>query len=51
MTMHCDRHLLEVDLRSIPAYRFEFVVLGFGVAGGTDGRTAPSSGKSVDIGL
>ena len=49
MTIHCDRHLLEVDLRTIPAYRFDIVVLGGGVAGGTAAITAASAGKSVAI--
>ena len=49
MTIHCDRHLLEVDLRTIPAYRFDVVVLGGGVAGGTAAITAASAGKSVAI--
>ena len=49
MTMHCDRHLVEVDLRSIPAYRFDVVVVGGGVAGDAAALTAASNGKSVAI--
>ena len=49
MTIHCDRHLLEVDLRSIPAYRFDVVVVGGGVAGGTAALHAAAAGKSVAI--
>jgi L-aspartate oxidase len=44
-----DRHLLEVDLRSIPSYRFDVVVIGGGVAGGMAALTAASAGKSVAI--
>ena len=47
--MHCDRHLVEVDLRSIPAYRFDVVVVGGGVAGDAAALTAASNGKSVAI--
>jgi len=49
MTIQCDRHLLEVDLRSIPAYRFDVVVVGGGVAGGTAALHAAGAGKSVAI--
>lgn len=47
--MHCDRHLVEVDLRSIPAYRFDVVIVGGGVAGDAAALTAASKGKSVAI--
>ena len=49
MTMHCDRHLLEVDLRSIPAYRFDVVVVGGGVAGDAAAISAASEGKTVAV--
>ncbi len=49
MTIHCDRHLLEVDLRSIPAYRFDVVVVGGGVAGGNAALHAANAGKTVAI--
>jgi len=49
MTMHCDRHLVEVDLRSIPAYRFDVVVVGGGVAGDAAALTAANEGKSVAV--
>ena len=47
--MQCERYLLEVDLRSIPAYRFDVVVVGGGVAGGTAALHAAEAGKSVAI--
>ncbi len=47
--MHCDRHLVEVDLRSIPAYRFDVVVVGGGVAGDAAALTAANEGKSVAV--
>jgi L-aspartate oxidase len=49
VTIHCDRHLLEVDLRSIPAYRFDVVVVGGGVAGGNAALHAAQAGKTVAI--
>ena len=49
MTIYCDRHLLEVDLRSIPAYRFDVVVVGGGVAGGNAALHAAHAGKTVAI--
>ncbi|MBC8203234.1 MAG: L-aspartate oxidase [Planctomycetes bacterium] len=49
MSMHCDRHLLGVDLRSIPAYRFDVVVVGGGVAGGNAALHAANAGKTVAI--
>jgi len=49
VTIHCDRHLLEVDLRSIPAYRFDVVVVGGGVAGGNAALHAANAGKTVAI--
>jgi L-aspartate oxidase len=47
--MHCDRHLLEVDLRAIPAYRFDVVIVGGGVSGGAAALTAASEGKTVAV--
>ena len=47
--MHCDRHLIEIDLRSIPAYRFDVVVVGGGVAGDNAALAAARNGKSVAI--
>jgi L-aspartate oxidase len=47
--MQCDRHLLEVDLRAIPAYRFDVVIVGGGVAGGTAALAAAEQGKSVAV--
>ena len=49
MTMHSDRHLVEVDLRSIPAYRFDVVIVGGGVAGDAAALSAASEGKSVAV--
>ena len=49
MTVLCDRHLVEVDLRSIPAYRFDVVIIGGGVAGDAAALSAASEGKSVAI--
>ena len=49
MTMRCDRHLVEVDLRSIPAYRFDVIVVGGGVAGDAAALSAASEGKSVAV--
>ena len=49
MTLHSDRHLVEVDLRSIPAYRFDVVVVGGGVAGDAAALAAASYGKSVAV--
>lgn len=49
MTVLCDRHLVEVDLRSIPAYRFDVVVVGGGVAGDAAALSAASEGKSVAV--
>jgi L-aspartate oxidase len=49
VTIYCDRHLLEVDLRSIPAYRFDVVVVGGGVAGGNAALHAAHAGKTVAI--
>ncbi|MBT4583487.1 MAG: L-aspartate oxidase [Phycisphaerae bacterium] len=49
MTIHCDRHLLGVDLRSIPSYRFDVVIVGGGVAGGNAALHAARAGKTVAI--
>jgi L-aspartate oxidase len=49
MTLHCDRHLVEVDLRSVPAYRFDVVIVGTGVAGAAAALTAANEGKSVAV--
>ena len=49
MTMHCDRHLVEVDLRAIPAYRFDVVIVGGGVAGDAAAITAANEGKTVAV--
>ncbi len=49
MTFQCDRHLIEVDLRSIPAYRFDVVIVGGGVAGNAAALSAASEGKSVAV--
>ena len=49
MSVLCDRHLVEVDLRSIPAYRFDVVIVGGGVAGDAAALSAASEGKSVAI--
>ena len=49
MTIHCDRHLLEIDLRNVPAYRFDVVVIGGGVAGDAAALAAASYGKSVAV--
>jgi len=49
MTIQCDRHLLEIDLRSVPAYRFDVVVVGGGVAGDAAALAAASYGKSVAV--
>ena len=49
MTIQCDRHLLEIDLRSVPAYRFDVVVIGGGVAGDAAALAAASYGKSVAV--
>ncbi len=49
MSLICDRHLIEVDLRSIPAYRFDVVVVGGGVAGDAAALSAASEGKSVAV--
>ena len=49
MTMHCDRHLVEVDLRSIPAYRFDVVIVGGGVAGDAAALSAAAAGKTVAV--
>ncbi len=47
--MHCDRHLVEVDLRAIPAYRFDVVIVGGGVAGDAAAITAANEGKTVAV--
>ena len=47
--MQCDRHLIEIDLRSIPAYRFDIVIVGGGVAGDNAALSAARNGKSVAI--
>jgi L-aspartate oxidase len=49
MTVTSDRHLLEVDLRSIPAYRFDVLIVGGGVAGGAAAMAAAAEGRSVAI--
>lgn len=49
MTVLCDRHLVEVDLRTIPAYRFDVVIVGGGVAGDAAALSAASDGKSVAV--
>ena len=49
MTLLCDRHLVEVDLRAIPAYRFDIVIVGGGVAGDAAALSAVGEGKSVAI--
>lgn len=49
MTVFCDRHLVEVDLRSIPSYRFDVVIVGGGVAGDSAAFSAASEGKSVAV--
>ena len=49
MTIRCYRHLVEVDLRSIPAYRFDVIVVGGGVAGDAAALSAASEGKSVAV--
>ena len=49
MTLLFDRHLVEVDLRSIPAYRFDIVIVGGGVAGDAAALSAASEGKSVAV--
>jgi len=49
MTVLCDRHLVEVDLRTIPAYRFDVVIVGGGVAGDAAALSAASEGKSVAV--
>ena len=40
---------MEVDLRTIPAYRFDVVIVGGGVAGDAAALSAVSEGKSVAI--
>ena len=47
--MLCDRHLMDIDLRSIPAYRFDVVIVGGGVAGDNAALSAAREGKSVAI--
>jgi len=49
MTLLSDRHLVEVDLRSIPSYRFDVVIVGGGVAGDAAALSAASEGKSVAV--
>ena len=49
MTIISDRHLLEIDLRSIPSYRFDVLVIGGGVAGNSAALSAASYGKSVAV--
>ena len=49
MTLLSDRHLIEVDLRSVPSYRFDVVIVGGGVAGDAAALSAASEGKSVAV--
>ena len=49
MTLCLDRYLAEVDLRTIPAYRFDVVVVGGGIAGGAAALAAADEGRSVAL--
>ena len=44
-----DRYLVPFDLRRVPTYRFDVVVMGSGVAGATAAITAARSGADVAL--